>query len=140
MPIGEFQELLHEFLRGQQYKQLGWQVDKGVRDTGPFIRNWNYALMIGTLYQGRKESNLKNPKVEVSHFIKLANDPEFADIPRGLLVNWQQARPHLTGGEKTRPNVVQATHPDSYYYRDKKGKQLTKRLMVSMAAPALEVQ
>ena len=43
LPIGKFQEVLHEFLRDGKYKQLGWQVDKGVRDTGPYIRGWNYG-------------------------------------------------------------------------------------------------
>lgn len=43
MAIGEFQEIMHEFLRSAKYKELGWEVDKGIRDTGPFIRNWNYG-------------------------------------------------------------------------------------------------
>ena len=43
MALGAYQNVMHEFLRGQKYKQLGWQIDKGVRDTGPFIRKWNYG-------------------------------------------------------------------------------------------------
>ena len=32
-----FEEKLFEFLNTRQYVKLGWRVDKGVRDTGPFI-------------------------------------------------------------------------------------------------------
>src|SRR5438309_635813 len=37
LPLKEFEEKLFAFLNERQYQKLGWAVDKGVRDTGPFI-------------------------------------------------------------------------------------------------------
>ena len=43
MSTAAFEKELLAFLRGQEYKRLGWHVDKSVRDTGPYIRRWNYG-------------------------------------------------------------------------------------------------
>jgi hypothetical protein len=37
LPLKDFEEKLFAFLNDRQYQKLGWAVDKGVRDTGPFI-------------------------------------------------------------------------------------------------------
>ncbi len=39
MPLRNYEELLYTWLLEQQYKQLEWQHDVSVRDTGPYIRN-----------------------------------------------------------------------------------------------------
>lgn len=37
LPLAEFEEQLFAFLNERRYQQLGWAVDKGVRDTGPYL-------------------------------------------------------------------------------------------------------
>jgi hypothetical protein len=42
--LPEFQKLLTGFLEGNDYRNLGWSEDKGLRDTGPFINNKSYGV------------------------------------------------------------------------------------------------
>ncbi len=42
-PIIEFEEQLFRFVDERKYVDLGWHVDKRVRDTGPWIRGWYYG-------------------------------------------------------------------------------------------------
>jgi mono/diheme cytochrome c family protein len=42
--LPEFQKKLSEFLQGGDYLKLGWSEDKGLRDTGPFIRNFSFGV------------------------------------------------------------------------------------------------
>jgi hypothetical protein len=37
LPLQNFEDKLFTFLNERQYQKLGWVVDKGVRDTGPFL-------------------------------------------------------------------------------------------------------
>ena len=43
LPLAEFEEKLFAFLHERQYQALGWAVDKGVRDTGPFLDGKYYG-------------------------------------------------------------------------------------------------
>jgi Cytochrome P460 len=43
MSPDEFHCLLLAFLQSQEYEKLNWAVDKGVRDTGPFVNNSVYG-------------------------------------------------------------------------------------------------
>src|SRR5436190_1338268 len=43
MPLEKFEEKLFAFLNERQYQMLGWAVDKGVRDTGPYIDGKYYG-------------------------------------------------------------------------------------------------
>lgn len=43
MSVVEFEEVLFPFLDKRKYVDLGWAVDKGVRDTGPFIDGTYYG-------------------------------------------------------------------------------------------------
>jgi HAMP domain-containing protein len=42
--LPEFQKKLTEFLQRGDYLRLGWSEDKGLRDTGPFIRNFSFGV------------------------------------------------------------------------------------------------
>ena len=42
--LPEFQKILTEFLQRGDYLRLGWSEDKGLRDTGPFIRNFSFGV------------------------------------------------------------------------------------------------
>src|SRR6185295_10673317 len=39
MPPDDFHDKLLAFLQGAEYVKLGWCVDKGVRDTGPYVNS-----------------------------------------------------------------------------------------------------
>ena len=43
MTSEEYEKLLYPFIQNREYKQPGWKVDKGVRDTGPFIGDIMYG-------------------------------------------------------------------------------------------------
>lgn len=43
MPLAQFEEKLFAFLNERQYQKRGWTVDKGVRDTGPYIDGKYYG-------------------------------------------------------------------------------------------------
>lgn len=43
LSVREYEAHLFEFLQKRQYRDLGWAVDKGVRDTGPFIDGKAYG-------------------------------------------------------------------------------------------------
>jgi hypothetical protein len=43
VPLAEFEEKLFAFLNERAYQALGWAVDKGVRDTGPFRDGKSYG-------------------------------------------------------------------------------------------------
>jgi cytochrome c551/c552 len=43
MTVNAFEAILFEFVNEGKYKQLGWMVDKGVRDTGPFLDGKYYG-------------------------------------------------------------------------------------------------
>lgn len=42
--LPEFQKVLTDFLQHGDYLRLGWSEDKGLRDTGPFIRNFSFGV------------------------------------------------------------------------------------------------
>jgi hypothetical protein len=42
--LPEFQQKLTEFLQRGDYHKVGWSEDKGLRDTGPFLRNISYGV------------------------------------------------------------------------------------------------
>lgn len=42
--LPEFQKILSDFLQHGDYLKLGWSEDKGLRDTGPFIRNFPFGV------------------------------------------------------------------------------------------------
>jgi mono/diheme cytochrome c family protein len=42
--LPEFQKKLSEFLQHGDYLRLGWSEDKGLRDTGPFIRTFSFGV------------------------------------------------------------------------------------------------
>lgn len=43
MTVNAFEAKLFEFLNNRKYTELGWMVDKGVRDTGPFLNGKYYG-------------------------------------------------------------------------------------------------
>jgi hypothetical protein len=43
MPLADYERLLYDWLMHQEYKTLDWAVDKGVRDTGPFVEGESYG-------------------------------------------------------------------------------------------------
>lgn len=43
LPLDDYERLLYPWLMQRQYASLDWAVDKGVRDTGPFIQNAYYG-------------------------------------------------------------------------------------------------
>lgn len=43
MPLQDYERVLYKWLMTLEYKNLNWAVDKGVRDTGPFIENQYYG-------------------------------------------------------------------------------------------------
>ena len=43
MSTNEFERHLFKFVNAREYTKLGWMVDKGVRDTGPFINGKYYG-------------------------------------------------------------------------------------------------
>ncbi len=43
MSVREYEARLFDFLNRRQYRELGWAVDKGVRDTGPFLHGKSYG-------------------------------------------------------------------------------------------------
>lgn len=43
MSVNGFEEVLYDFLNQRKYQQLGWSVDKTVRDTGPFVNGKYYG-------------------------------------------------------------------------------------------------
>jgi hypothetical protein len=42
--LPEFQKKLTEFLQRGDYLRLGWSEDKGLRDTGPFVKNFSFGV------------------------------------------------------------------------------------------------
>jgi len=43
LPLDEYEKALYGFLKQRAYRGLGWCVDKGVRDTGPYIDGKYYG-------------------------------------------------------------------------------------------------
>lgn len=43
MSVGDYERQLFEFLNERQYQRRGWRVDKGVRDTGPYVDGKYYG-------------------------------------------------------------------------------------------------
>ncbi|MFN3189891.1 MAG: hypothetical protein ACE361_05155 [Aureliella sp.] len=43
MAVNEFEAILFQFVNERRYVDLGWAVDKGVRDTGPFLNGKYYG-------------------------------------------------------------------------------------------------
>src|SRR3954466_328611 len=43
LPLNDYERVLYDFLFHRKYQQLGWAVDKSVRDTGPFLNLNNYG-------------------------------------------------------------------------------------------------
>ena len=42
--LPEFQKILSDFLQHGDYLRLGWNEDRGLRDTGPFINKKPYGV------------------------------------------------------------------------------------------------
>lgn len=42
LPLDAYEKKLYRFLDQRGYRELGWCVDKGVRDTGPYIDGHYY--------------------------------------------------------------------------------------------------
>ena len=43
MPLQDYERVLYSWLMTRQYQQLGWDKDKGVRDTGPYVNAQYYG-------------------------------------------------------------------------------------------------
>ena len=43
MPLQDYERVLYNWLMTRQYQLLGWDKDKGVRDTGPFVNAQYYG-------------------------------------------------------------------------------------------------
>ncbi len=43
LPLLEYERVLYSWIIKRQYNDMGWDVDKGIRDTGPFIEGVNYG-------------------------------------------------------------------------------------------------
>ena len=43
LSVHDFEKQLYRFLDDRRYQDLGWAVDKSVRDTGPFIKKQSYG-------------------------------------------------------------------------------------------------
>ncbi len=43
MTVNGYEQLLYDFVNGRRYQALGWQEDKSVRDTGPYLNGKYYG-------------------------------------------------------------------------------------------------
>ena len=43
LPLQDYEQSLYAFLLQREYRSLGWCIDKGVRDTGPYIEGISYG-------------------------------------------------------------------------------------------------
>ena len=43
LPLADYEQVLYTWINEREYTRLGWQRDKHVRDTGPFILGTNYG-------------------------------------------------------------------------------------------------
>ncbi|MCB1050824.1 MAG: hypothetical protein H6510_05420 [Acidobacteria bacterium] len=97
LPLQDYEQVLYRFLMERQYVLMGWDHDKEVRDTGPYIENQYFGThpAVRIYYSPEVISWLKNDrKGEIpdgAMIIKemftppavlyqdLANDPKYAD-------------------------------------------------------------
>lgn len=101
MPLNDYETLLYRWLMNQEYKSLDWAVDKGIRDTGPFIQNVYYGThpaarvyyspeVIKWLRQGRSRDIPDGAMIVKEMFLppaiiyeELKNDPKYQSDPDG---------------------------------------------------------
>ena len=99
LAVQDYERLLYTWLMEQRYKTLGWQRDKGVRDTGPFIQGQYYGThpavriyyspgVMGWLENGRTGTIPDGAMIVKEMYIapavlyqELANDPTYAGDP-----------------------------------------------------------
>lgn len=81
MTVNAFESVLFEFVNERQYTQLGWMVDKGVRDTGPFLNGKYYGT---------------HPAVRIYYSPEVMDwliGGRKAEIPDGAVIIKEQYRP-----------------------------------------------
>jgi hypothetical protein len=89
-----FQKIVTEFLRGFKYQSLHWCVDKGVRDTGPYIngayygthpavRVW-YSPAAAKWVAGGRKGDVPDGAMIIKE--------QFAPTPAGQYAGWTQAQ------------------------------------------------
>ena len=101
LPLVDYEKRLYAFLLARTYTKLGWAVDRGVRDTGPFIRGHYYGThpAVRIYYSPRvmywltgnpddwregKESGKAKPK-----------EPREGPVPDGSMIVKEMFRPRL---------------------------------------------
>ncbi len=90
MSVEQFEELLFDFLHERKYQELGWAVDKTIRDTGPYIKGRSYGT---------------HPAVRVYYSPKvmqwLINDRQGAIADGAIIIKEQYHEPAKQHLEKT---------------------------------------
>ncbi|HSR50279.1 MAG TPA: hypothetical protein VLV83_05585 [Acidobacteriota bacterium] len=100
LPLDDYERQLYDFLFSRQYTQLGWAVDRRVRDTGPFILNQNYGT---------------HPAVRI-HYSPgvlqwLAKGRPTAGIPDGAMIIKEMFSPPAARYQEMRQKI-EAQYPD----------------------------
>ncbi|MCU1349850.1 MAG: cytochrome c family protein [Acidobacteria bacterium] len=109
-----FQNIIGKFLRSGTYKQLGWCVDKGVRDTGPYIDGVYYGT---------------HPAVRIWYSPAAARwviGGRQGDIPDGAMIIKEQFGPppagQYLGWSEAQIDLYFAAHYDwTFMVRDRNG-------------------
>jgi len=84
LPLSDYEARLYQFLFRRKYRELGWAVDRGVRDTGPFV--------LGTYYGTHPAARVWYSPSVIEWLKKRAEQPggEFAGkapaIPDGAMI------------------------------------------------------
>jgi mono/diheme cytochrome c family protein len=97
LPLVDYEQKLYRWILERKYSQLGWAVDKSVRDTGPYIDGVYYGThpavriyyspeIIDWLANGRKGTIADGAMIVKEMFTPpatlyqaLANDPKYSD-------------------------------------------------------------
>jgi mono/diheme cytochrome c family protein len=101
LPLNDYERVLYDFLFTRKYQQLGWAVDKSVRDTGPFLNLKSYGThpavriyyspeIITWLVNGRVGAPADGAMIIKEMFAppaiqyeELKKNPAFANDPQG---------------------------------------------------------
>ncbi len=114
LPLVDYEKVLYRWILERKYSKIGWAVDKGVRDTGPYIQGAYYGThpavriyyspeVMRWLAAGRpKDKPIKDGAMIIKEMFtppaalyqELANDPQFKEpkaynkLLSGLVGDW----------------------------------------------------
>ena len=108
--IRDMESKLFPFVRERKYVDLGWSVDKSVRDTGPYIRGWYYGT---------------HPVVRVYYspeMIKWLNSDRLDHIPDGAtMIKEQYSFPAAKHEGKSEQELIDSIRSWTVMIKDAKG-------------------